>query len=169
MKFSRRTTLTEYIKVAYAISYRNGVLRFSTILGLLMLLVTIIYLTGTAPGLFGDDFNLWGEIFMTFLLLVGIPVSIYFSAKSNYFSTRRLQEQKEYEFFDETLRITGESFNSELNLNKAYKIEELNNWFLIYESKRTANFINKKELSSEQIEYLRSLFKRLKTVKIKLK
>jgi hypothetical protein len=169
MKFSKRITLKEYINLIYILTYKKGWMIFITIIGLLMLLITIIYLTGTAPILFDKDFNPRADIFMAFLFLVAIPVSIYFTAKSNYSSTKRLQEQIDYELSDQTIRISGESFNAVLNLNKAYKIEELKNWFLIYESKRTANFIDKRELSAEQIQDLRSFFKTFKTVKLDLK
>jgi hypothetical protein len=169
MKFSKQITLKEYLNLVYVLTYKKGWMIFITILGLLMLLLTMIYLTGTAPVLFDNDYNPWTNIFMAFFFLVAIPGSIYYSARSNYYSTKRLQESIDYELTDETMRITGESFHTELNWNKAYKIEELKNWFLIYESKRTANFIDKKELSAEQIQYLRSLFKTLGTVKLKLK
>jgi hypothetical protein len=169
MKFSKRITLKEYINLIYILSYRKGWMIFITIIGLLMLLVTIIYLIGTASMLFGKDFNPWSDIFLAFLFLVAIPISIYFSARSNYLSTKRLQEPIEYELSNESIRMTGESFNSELNWEQAYKIEELKNWFLIYQSKRTANFIDKKKLSAEQIQQLRSFFKTLKTVKLDVK
>jgi hypothetical protein len=67
------------------------------------------------------------------------------------------------------LTITGDTFNSEINLNSSYKIEELKNWFLIYPSNRIANLIPKTGITSQEIVELRNIFKSLSGVKVKLK
>jgi hypothetical protein len=50
------------------------------------------------------------------------------------------------------MKLTGETFNTEMKWDKTYKIEELKNWFLIYQSKKTANIIPKINLTVEQIQ-----------------
>jgi len=73
-----------------------------------------------------------------------------------------------YEFFDQKMKITGESFNSELDLTKSYKIQEIRNWFLIYQSRQVANFIPKGNLSSDQINNMRFFFRQIRGIQVKL-
>ena len=169
MKFITTVSLKEYIKLMYILTYKRGWMIFITIIGLLMLCVTIIYLSGTLPILFQKDYSPWTNIIFGFLFLVAIPFSVYFSSKRNYFATKRLHEQIEYEFSNETMKLTGESFNTEMKWDQTYKIEELNNWFLIYQSKKTANLIPKTNLTAEQIQNLRNIFKSLENVRTRLK
>jgi len=78
-----------------------------------------------------------------------LPISIYWSAKRSFSTNKRLQEKIIYEFTNENIIIKGETFNSELNWSKTYRIMELNNWILIYQSRLTANVIPKKSFDSQ--------------------
>lgn len=89
MKFSKRITFKEYINLIYLLTYKKGWMIFITVIGLLMLLVSIFYFTGTFSIIFDKDFKPWGDLFMAFFFLIAIPVSIYYSARSNYYSTKR--------------------------------------------------------------------------------
>jgi YcxB-like protein len=80
-----------------------------------------------------------------------------------------LHEEIEYELSNETLKLTGETFNAEMRWDKAHKIQEVKDWFLIYQSTKTAILIPKINFSEEQIQQLRNIFKTHKTVKVRLK
>jgi hypothetical protein len=80
MKFKTRITLRDYIKLMYVLTYKKGWMIFVTILGILMLCIAIIYLTGSIPILFGKDYTPWTNIMLGLLFLAVIPVTVYFSA-----------------------------------------------------------------------------------------
>ena len=110
-------------------------------------------------------FAMFGSIF----LIASIPISVYLRSKKYFYSNARVQETIEYEFTPEELKVKGETFNSNMGWSKTNRIEEKNDWFLIYQSQQTANMIPKKDLSEAQIIELRNFFKGLKNVKMKLK
>ncbi len=59
------------------------------------------------------------------------------------------------------MKATGESFSTELDWVKTYKIAEFKNYFLVYNSKAVANIILKKNMLSDEIIELRELFRSL--------
>ena len=65
--------------------------------------------------------------------------------------------------------MTGDSFRAEFSWDKIYRIEELSEWFLIYQNKRLVNPIPKHDLTIDQITYLKNLFSHFKNLKVKLK
>jgi len=63
-----------------------------------------------------------------------------------------------YEFTDEKVSINGESFNSEFDWKSVFKISELNDWILIYQSNQIANLLPKKAFG-ENLETFKTLVK----------
>jgi hypothetical protein len=72
-----------------------------------------------------------------------LPVFIYINSKKNFATHARLHEQIIYEFNEDKILMTGESFKAEMDWTKLYRIDELSNWILIYQSKTIANVIPK--------------------------
>lgn len=72
-----------------------------------------------------------------------------------------------YEFTSEKIKITGETFNSELDWGKTYEIKELKDWILIYQNRQVANVLPK-ESFGENIKDFRILVKS-KNLNAKLK
>jgi len=164
MKINFKIDHEEFFKLMYALTYRRGWIIFITVVGILMLLLSIFHFLGFYQMSTTPVF----QLFFGFYVLIFIPLSVYFSAKRIFNSNKRLQENMTYEFFDQKMKITGESFNSELDLTKSYKIQEIRNWFLIYQSRQVANFIPKGNLSSDQINNMRFFFRQIRGIQVKL-
>ena len=153
-----------YLKLMYSLTYRKPIMIFITIVGLIMFLSSIFYFL---------DFNVpvdsppYFQIVFGFFIIAFLPFSIYWSGKKNFSSHSRLQERIIYEFTDEKIKITGETFSSELDWTKTYKITELKDWILIYQNRQIANILMK-ESFAEKISDFRILVKS-KNVKAKLK
>jgi len=169
MKFISSINFNDYLKLNYILTYKNKWVIYISILGLLMLLATGLYYSGLTPWLYAKDNPPYFQFFFGIFTLIGIPCSVYFSAKRNFKASERLQEEIEYELTNEKFKLTGSSFSNEMTWDKTYKIQELKNWFLIYQNRKVANLIPKRNLSLEQTEYLRNLFKTFKNIKLKLK
>ncbi len=168
MKFQSQINLKQYIKLSYILYYKKAFVIYLTIAGLIMLITSLLFYAGIASTIYKNEpptFQLILGLFFVF----GFPISIYFSAKRNFSSSQRLHEKVEYEFNNENLKMTGESFKTEFNWEKTYKIEELSEWFLIYQNKRVANLIPKCDMTIDQITYLKDIFKSLRILKVKLK
>ncbi|MFD0764427.1 YcxB family protein [Mucilaginibacter lutimaris] len=158
-------TLQQYIKLMYFLTYRKGGTIYISIIAVIMFVTGILSVAGISDMQTDPTFAL---VFGAFVIFV-LPVSVYLSAKKNFNSNKRLSETIDYEFTSDKMIVRGETFHSELGLNETFKIEELKNWFLIYQSKQTANFVSKASLNTVEISELRSLFNSLSGVKVKLK
>ena len=102
------------------------------------------------------------------LIILILPFSIYRNAKKNFESTPRIQEKINYEFTNEQIKISGESFTTELTWEKTYKVLELKNWILIYQNPRVANVIPKEAFGNNLGEF-RELVRSKPFIKQKLK
>lgn len=169
MKFTSTISFDDYLKLNYILTYKNKWVIYLSILGFLMLVATGLYYSGLAPWLYAKDNPPYLPIIFGLFTVIGIPSSVYFSAKKNFKTSERLQEEIEYEFTDYKFKLTGSSFSNEMTWDKTYKIQELKNCFLIYQNRKVANLIPKRNLSLEETEYLRNLFKSFKNVILKLK
>ena len=153
-----------YLKLMYTLTYRKPIMIFLSIVGLTMFIGSIFYFLGFNVPV---DSPPYFQIVFGFFIIAILPFSIYWSGKKNFSSHGRLQEKIIYEFTDEKIKITGETFNSELDWGKTYKIKELKDWILIYENRQIANILPK-ESFGEKIKDFRILVKS-KNVNAKLK
>lgn len=64
-----------------------------------------------------------------------------------------LIEQIRYEFTDEKILLTGESFASEMEWQKIHKVLELRDWILIYQSKQVFNVIPKESFGKNLSDF----------------
>jgi len=155
MKIDTNIKLKDYIKLMYILTYRRIGMKFASILGIFLFAFCIMYFIGIIES---SEFP-WLPIAYSAIIIIVMPLSIYYSAKNNYKTNARLQEKITYEISDELIRITGESFNSEMTWEKTYKVLELKNWFLFYQNKLVANIIPKESVGN-QTQELRAIIKR---------
>jgi len=137
----------DYLKLMYVLTYRKPVIIIITIIGILSLIMSLLYFGGIKMPYKSPPYS---QLFFGIVIVFLFPVLIYISAKRMFASSARLQERITYEFTDEIIRVTGESFKSEMDWMKIYKIVELKSWFLIYQNKRAANLIAKETLRDQQ-------------------
>lgn len=163
MKIETKIELKDYIKLMYILTYRRRGMIITNIMGLLLFTFTIMYFAGIIESV---EFP-WMPVAFSFVIVIVVPTSVYFSAKKNYKTHSRLQEKIIYEIDEETIIITGESFSSEMTWNKTYKVVELKDWFLFYQNKIVANIIPKHSIGEDRFK-LRMIVKNQK-IKNKLK
>lgn len=155
----------KYLNIVFKLSHTFLI---SSIGGLVGFAVGIsLYMSTPEAGdlLFSD-----GSFFVTLgaLFLFGIPGLSYYGARRNFNTSPRLTESITYEFTMETLKITGESFSSEMNWDKVYKVKELKDWILIYQNRMVANLIPKESFDNNLSEF-KSIVEKHSSIKNKLK
>ncbi len=159
-----KLNLEEYTKLIFTLTYRKPWTIFVTSLGIFMLTLGFL----SYFGIMSEKENMTFQFIFGSVLTFLTPYKVYATAKRNFNSNQRLQEEIEYEFTSEKMKIKGESFNSELEWNKTNRIEELKKWFLIFQSKIIANLIPKENLTELEIEEMRKIFTEQKNLKLKL-
>lgn len=157
MKAETKISLKDYVKIMFYMTYTRPLM---IVLLSLMLIFFISFIA--LPG-DNDTF----PMFTLFVVIILLPVLTYFSAKKNYSNNLRIQEKICYDFTEDKIIIQGESFYSEMDWNKIYKVVELKNWILLYQSGQSANLILKSSFGND-LEAFKALVKS-KGVKAKLK
>jgi hypothetical protein len=145
MKIETRLDFRKYLKLMYLLFYRKPWAIIITIIGLTMLVLSILYFLGYHMTLDKPPFAL----LIIGLITIFIPVSIFKSARKAFSSHGRLQEKMVYEFTLDKIIITGETFKTEMDWTKLYKIQELKDWILIYNNKINANVIPKESFGED--------------------
>jgi hypothetical protein len=90
-----------------------------------------------------------------FLILILIPIFLIIQIKSNYKNQKSLHEEIFYSLDNLSVKITGQSFNSEIKWDYYIKVKETKRFFLLYQNKTSANILNKSRMSDNDILVLR--------------
>lgn len=81
------------------------------------------------------------NLILFFGLLVFWIVMIWWVARRNYRTNKRIQEDLSYNIDSDKLAISGESFKVELSWDKVHRIIKTKKWILIFQSRQSANLI----------------------------
>jgi len=90
-------------------------------------------------------------------IILFIIVRSYFRLKNTFYSNTKIQEEIIYTFTDEKVQTKGETFEGDFTWNTVFKVKELKDWFLIYQSAQTMNMIQKAKMEKDQISELRKI------------
>ena len=164
MKITNQLDLKTYIRLNFILTFRRPLLAVFMVIGFLNLVYVVLLISGVVANtqrlpLFQLVFGLYIVIFL--------PLVVYYKAKKNFQNNLRVQEPIVYEFTDETIKLTGESFNTEFTWEKTHKVIELKNWMLIYQNNLVANAIEKKNFG-DQLQAFRDLVNSKSYLKSKL-
>lgn len=177
MIIETKFNIKKYIQLSFVLAYKRPAMIFLTILGLFDFIISTMFFLGfnitldELPLFFG--FNIlfdekpYLQLMMGFCILVVLPSLNYYSCIKNYSTNGLLSEKINYEFTNDKIYVTGETFKTEKDWTKIYKIIEINNCILIYQSKHLFTIIPN-EFFGEKISEFRNIV-RSKNIKGKLK
>lgn len=145
-----KLSIEDYLKINYYLLYRKWTSKVMTGIGIFML-VSLLFTF--------DSFkeSPWFQLVFGLFLTVGQPISVYFNAKKNYKSNRRISERINYEFDKENIQVTGESFEAKLTWEKIYSVTENKDWILIWQSQQVANIVPKRDFKEEELQAFKNI------------
>jgi hypothetical protein len=151
MKITTKIDFNGYRKLMTKLFYKKFFVIVTLILGVLYAVIAFIgFMTGELDSSSITIYGI-GGVFLLFLPLITIKIR----TKKGFYSNQMLQEEIVYEFIDDKIIMTGTSFKSEMKWSKVYKVKELNDWFLIYQSKRLMNLIPKEVIGDKILDFKR--------------
>ena len=167
MTFKATINFKEFLKTQYYLAYSKGIILWGSFWGFFMLIGAVLGFSNAIPKAIGGNYFLWliFGLLTTFLF----PFSVYTNAKKLFKTNQRIKEEIVYEITNESIKFTGESFTSTLDLSKTFKIREVKYFFLVYESNQIANFISKSKLAEIELIELRNILKKSSVTNISLK
>lgn len=153
INITTRLSIDEYIRVNYHFHYRKWEVKGMTCLG-----IFLIFLALSTPT--SSNNSSWVLLIFGLLMTVGLPAQVYFTAKSNYKSDKRISEKIDYQFDSEEIRVSGESFNSRLTWDKIYSVTESKDCVLIWQNRNIANVIPKRDFKNDELELFKEMVKK---------
>ncbi len=135
-------TPAQYFQLSLLLTYTNLMIVYFTFLGLFMLFVQVWQ---------GKYEFLPIQTSMGLLALI-LPVTVYSQSRKNYKTNYYLHEVLRYEFNQDRIITTGQTFTNTISWASLHKVKESKNWFLLYTSNLTmlpipkADFVSPEDL-----------------------
>lgn len=150
MLIRSQLTQEDFINVNFVLLYSKISMKIFTVFTSLFLIfsISLVILLPTYP---------FTQIIVPLVMLTILPLFTYIIAKRNFTGSDRISEKIEYNFDNENLTMKGESFNSQLSLDKIAKVAITKNWLLIWQNRQFANPIPKRDISALQLTELKEI------------
>jgi len=130
-----------------------------------MLVLGLLHFSNIAPEPVTEINFPLAEFVLGFVILVTIYASMKQGVKKNLAATNaKLYEPMEYDIDEERMKVWGDGFDTEIQWEKIYKLEELRKWFMVHTNKKAAYIIPKHAMTEEEVSELRNILKNVKTV-----
>ena len=164
MTVRTKVTVEDYRKFMFQATYKRPLTIIMMVIGILGITNLMFNFQTLLEN--GATSLTFGIVFIVYLFI--LPFIIYWQANKSYETNQRLHETITYEFNLETWKVTGESFNSEMTWVKTFKVKETKDWFLIYNTKLSANILPKKYFEAGQQTEFKHLLQQISGLKIEL-
>jgi hypothetical protein len=166
IKISTSLNIKDYRSLLFQLTYKKPMIIILTLIGLLSVVTSVLYFFG----LFGSFSSPpYFQLFLGICIVLFLPFSVYRQANRSFNGNRRLSESITYEFSQEQVSLTGESFSSTYTWDKIPKIEINKKWVLIYQNKTTANIIMRKNFREPELMQFIGIVNSYKSITKKIK
>ena len=142
----------EYRNFTFFQLLRQPISLFTLVMGVIFIGVGI-YLSSQNQQTSGISLIALGIALMIFL-----PLSTYFKLKRTWSNLEPLRSTMNYQINQQRMRVYGDGFTIEKNLDQVFKVVEKQQFFLIYLKANAASMIPKRCLSADQLEKFRNVF-----------
>ncbi|NMA73369.1 MAG: YcxB family protein [Bacteroidales bacterium] len=160
IKVTTKLQFNDYLKASYYLMYRTFSMKFLSFLGIACLILSLIQYEEE------ESFNFLAFIFG--IVIIIIPVSLYFISKKTYHTTR-IHETMTFEIDAEVVKVKGESFDSTFTWDKIDKVSETKSWIFLWQTRYSTHIIAKKDFSGYDLTLLKNIVDSHKEVKNKMR
>lgn len=150
-KVTTQLSQTEYCKLFLRLSYRQRLYQIITMMGVLLLLLSIIRFF--VKSILSENVQLFLFAFSIYGLIL-FPVLIWVRARKIYRSNLGLQGPIEYNFTDQGLTLDASSNRSTFAWSDFGKTEKTRDYLLLFGYNRAAYFLKLKDLLPDQIRFI---------------
>lgn len=150
-----RTTVRDYVRILYIAFYRKPTFLIVTIFGFFCICAGIFAGYDVVPfdtGLAGAGIYLGClfVLFPTLMVLIGVR---------QFRSNPVFRHDITFSFGETGFKVQGITFTSEFQWAHIIKRREIGHYLVLYHTKRMGNFIDKRALTTEQLQFIKSKVK----------
>jgi hypothetical protein len=152
--FSVKTRLTakEYAKVMIIGLYKKPTFILTALFGLFPLIIVILDHFKIINYAFGTPFV---EL-LCGLFILSAPSLITIIAVRQFISNPSFQHDIKYTFSERGMAVEGITFKGEFLWAHIIKQKEISQFLILYHSKRMGNFIDKRKLTLDQLQFIKT-------------
>jgi hypothetical protein len=162
---SAKVGFKEYVKLLLGVAYKKPMMWVILGVGLSMLSWVVSYWCGLTI-LPDPQFYQYTTLGLIFLVQ---PTVIYLTIRRTYISSNHLSESLEMVFDPKHIRITGQSFYTELAWARIFKVVELREWYMIYQNSLSAILVPKRAFRGGEESAFRRMVRSVNGPKVQLK
>lgn len=139
----------------------TGILLLKRLQVLFLILAVIALIIGALIAIiFFRNKDAYMLVFVAVVFLGLFAFSIFNNAKRHYQNNPRIRQETTYEFSDKGVSISKEGYASTIKWNEIIRIRKKAGLILIWQNKLIANVIAVKDVSTEQLNEMKSLIAR---------
>ncbi|WP_294674542.1 YcxB family protein [uncultured Fluviicola sp.] len=139
----------------------TGILLLKRLQVLFLILAVIALIIGALIAIiFFRNKDAYILVFVAVVFLGLFAFSIFNNAKRHYQNNPRIRQETTYEFSDKGVSISKEGYASTIKWNEIIRIRKKAGLILIWQNKLIANVIAVKDVSTEQLNEMKSLIAR---------
>ncbi|MGF7231071.1 YcxB family protein [Arachidicoccus sp.] len=153
--FSVTTQLSqvEYCKLFVRLSYKQRLYQIITIMGVLLLILSIIRFFTTS---IVSERTQWFLFCFSVYCLVLFPLIVWLRAKRIYKGNQGLQSSIHYTFTETGLTLNASGIESKFGWKDFGNVQQTKDFFLLFGYNRAAYFIKMKDLTAEQMVFIKT-------------
>lgn len=165
IKIRSKISFKQYRKLLFSLAYKKHMMKLLLCVAFAMVVWIVSYYLHLLPVPEPKIYQ-----YLTLVLITVVqPSVIYFTIKRNYYSSNHLGEPLEIQLTQHEIKMHGESFYTEIAWKKIFKIDELTNWFLIYQNSLSAIIIPKSSFHNTQLQEFKKILRGINNVPVHLK
>ena len=146
IQFKSQIEYKEYRDLIFGLSFKRPI--FLIMSGLILLNIINIFINKNISYI---DKNLYFPIILGMSVVFIVPLIMYYQTRQIYKSSKLFHENIIYSLDNNSVRMNGETFDSELKWSHFYKIKETKNFFMLYQGKTIASLLGKKNMNDRDI------------------
>lgn len=138
----------EYIKLNYAIVYRNPALIIVLAVAVVMLLVSTITDNLTTDSLLSSPVHIIALLVLAYVLLA-LPVILFYRVRTLYNTLPLLHERLHYTIDEKQIVIKGKTVKEKNPWKDYVTVKQTKNWVILWKAQNMGNFIPKTAFKNE--------------------
>jgi hypothetical protein len=157
IQFKNQIEYKEYRNLIFGLSFKRPIILI--MFGLILLNIINIFTKSNISYIYQDFIF---PMILCISVVLFIPLIVYYKTRQIYKSSELFHENINYSLDNNSVKMNGETFDSELKWTHFYKIKETKNFFMLYHGKTIATLLGKNSMNNVDVVEFKLFIKSLK-------
>jgi len=156
-KIVSKLSLNDYIRLNFRVNFSKVSFIFLFITAFLFISIGGMSVIYFHPQPDGNDIDITYYLVLAYgiFVMIYLPAEVFLRARRRFNVCQRIQEEIYYEFTEDQVKITGESFHYHFYWSKIFEIRKVDDFLLIYQEKSIANIVSLQSVDKKEYRKLK--------------